>query len=886
MFDHRAHRISVVLAVAITAGFSSARADSIVADAIFDDQTWTVQGRFVWEVSNPTGEPISHVEVFLYPEIYADDPDLDDVLMPRVYPFAFSAGGQSLACEHKRLPGDIPLARIPLPEPLAPGGSTRIECGFRTDLPHKYGTFGRSFHTVTMNGGTYPLPVTLDAERGWLHDAPPALIDHTLALELPPGWGGVVGGELVGEAKERPPVAPATTRPGPRRWLPVGLVRGMEHQNLALEDGHTLTWVGRPLRRFQRRWITRAAEQVRRLLPSERGVVLVEAPLRRNLIEVGDGVVFVSDRFLEASVLFWRYHDLQLARGLLADSVIDLVDEREDPRHVPTTLDGVSWELIPSYLSARWKNHQNLKQMLERVRFLPAVDTLLETPVFPFADQIFDNPWVVDPVRADVRRFNRPLRSGRVLFLKLEDVIGTASLHEAVDAYLAGSAGDFHDVVRARTGRDSRPLAEHWLLPPSRQNLRVESVVRSRDEDGFHITEVTVRRDVLHGELTDSEVVEVRIDGPAPRKRRGRVTLRWEGQGEVASWEVKTAGRTGTVTVDPRRRVLEVDEEGIGLKRDNRVPQAVRVTGYGYFLALEATAGLGLQAYAAINFRPLYDTRHHVLMRLFTGSQVLVGTGLSYVRYFGPRRVGSYRRHRVVASVDFDYLNPRFQDTEAPFILELRGTYIWESRTGGFFPTRGGRFSVSVFGGKDIALKDDALRPIGDAVFAGVSLVGIRLFRLHPWHVIAVRGKVGVVAGNVAHREFTLGGVNDLRGIPANHILGAFRASATVEWRHFFVRDADVQLLLSRFRGLQGSFFVEAGVAADPETPPGPDQVGVSIGYGLRFFGDWLGVLPGVGGIEIAWSPNAPEGRIPLFAPYEDWPRVPFQVYIVGTQSF
>ena len=159
--------------------------------------------------------------------------------------------------------------------------------------------------------------------------------------------------------------------------------------------------------------------------------------------------------------------------------------------------------------------------------------------------------------------------------------------------------------------------------------------------------------------------------------------------------------------------------------------------------------------------------------------------------------------------------------------------------------------------------------------------------RLHPWHVLAFRGKVGIAGGNVAHRQFTLGGGSDLRGIPANHRLGKFRASGTAEWRHFFVRDADVQMLLSRLRGVQGSLFVETGfVVPELGELPQEQDAGVSIGYGLRLFGDWLGVLPAVGGIEIAWSPGAPDGRIPSTGPRESWPRIPFQIYLVGSQSF
>jgi len=867
-------------------------ADRVEVTAAIDPAAGTAGGNFSWTLSNVSGEPLGAVEVFLYPRVYLDDPDLDDQLLPRVYPFAFDPGDQVLLCDHEVVSEDPPVARIPLAAPLAPGEQATVECAFETRIPLKYGTFGRSRRTVTMNGGLNPLPVTLGPD-GWLRDAPPPSLPHDVDLALPDGWGGIVGEQLVG-LPDAGPVTAAVPRPGPRRWLSVGLHRDPQVQHLPLSGDQSVTWIGRPLKRLQRRWVRRAAEHVRSTLAAhglpapEHGVVLVEAPLRRNLVEVGDGVVYVSDRYLECASVFWRYHDIHLARALLADGMAPVVDVREQPRHAPTTLHGASWSLVPGYLRDRWRNHVNLEQLLQRVRFLPAVDQLLETPQFPFADQIFDNPWVVDPLRADVTRFNRPLRSGRVLFLKLDDLVGELSVAAAVDAWLAGSPddGDLWAVLEERSGVEVRREAERWLAPPSRQNLRVESVRRSRDDDGFHVTEVTVRRDVLQGE-PGADVVEVRLDGPPLRRKRGRVTLRWEGADEVATWEVRTAGRVGAVTADPRSRTLEVDTDGVGLKRDNRSPRAVRVTGYGYFIALEATGGLGLQAYAALNFRLKHDLRHHVLTRVFTDPEIRLGTGLSYVHYFGPRRLGGYLRHRVVGSLDFDWLDPRFRETDAPFVLEARATYVYETRVGLYFPTRGGRVSVSLFTGKDIALEDDASRSLVDSGYAGVNVIGVGMIRLHPWHVIALRGKLGVVAGNVEHRQFTLGGSSDLRGIPNDHIVGNFRTSATVEWRHLFVRDADVQMPFSRFRGLQGSLFIEAGlVSASPNSLPGPGDVGFSIGYGLRVFGDWFGVLPAVGGIEIAWSPNAPEGRIPLFAPVEEWPRVPFQVYLVGSQSF
>jgi hypothetical protein len=867
----------------------------MTVDASLDPETGLVRGSLLWSVTNPTATPLDHVELFAWPRDFREDPELGDILEVRVLPGAFEPGDQRLLCAHTDVVPEedagIPVVRIELPTALPPGETTEVACDFETVVPRRYGTFGRFRRWITLNGGLHPMPVTLASDGTWLHQAPPPRIEHDVRLAVPEGWGAVVGGALQGEL---PPslVADAIPRSGGRRWVSVSVQRAMQRQNIPLPDGQVITWVGRPLRTRQVRWVRRAVEGALTTLeqaglpPQERGVVLVEAPLRRNLVEVGDGVVYVSDRFMEAAQPFWRYHDLHLARAVTAERLADVIDAREEPLHVPTTTDGVSWELLPRYLANRWRNHQNLKFLLEQVRWLPAVDQLLEVPIFPFADQIFDDPWVVDPLRADVRRFNRPLRSGRVLFLKVEDLVGQETLDRAADAYVAtGAEGpDFWTLLAERSGKDVRGQAEHWLQPASRVNLRIERVQRSRTEDGLHLTEVVVEREVLQGEVAD-QVVEVRLNSAKPGKK-GRITLLWEGREQVASWEVRTAGRVGSVIVDPRGRTLENDADGISLKRDNRQPGAIVVTGYAYLIALDLT-GAGLEAYGALNFRPKHDTRHHVQARVFSDPEVNAGGGINYVHYFGRQRTGSYRRNRVVVGVDFEWLKPRYQRTGVPFVLEAAASYVYETRASTYFPTRGGRLQATVFGGKDIALVDDHLRSAGESMYGGFSLVGVGLVRLHPWQVIALRAKVGLVGGNVTHRKFSLGGSDDLRGIPLNHVVGTFRAMGTIEWRHFFFRDADVKLPLFRWRGLQGALFVEGGLVGNDLTrPPTMADVGISVGYGLRMYGDWFGHLPAVFGVELAWSPGAPNGRIPAFAPYEDWPEVPFQIYLVGSQSF
>ncbi len=231
-------------------------------------------------------------------------------------------------------------------------------------------------------------------------------------------------------------------------------------------------------------------------------------------------------------------------------------------------------------------------------------------------------------------------------------------------------------------------------------------------------------------------------------------------------------------------------------------------------------------------------------------------------------------------------LDQRFRATDAPLLAEVSAGYVFESRSDSYMPSKGGRFSVTATVGKDFALNGEVQRAIKDTAFLGVDVQAIRLLRLHPFHVLGLKAKAGLVLGNVEHSWFTVGGNRDLRGIPESHLLSPGRISGAVEWRHFFFKDADLPNVLHRVRALQGSFFMEGAVAAQSlSVAPTKEDLHISIGYGFRWFMDWFGILPATWGMDFAWSPGAPNGLLPIGLP-GDWLEVPFQVYFVGSQSF
>jgi hypothetical protein len=920
----------------------AAASPSISLVATFDPERQLISGSFEISLRNSSPEALAELQLFLYPEIYRDDPDLDDILLQRVYPGAFDPGGQEVSGlryqvdagawqqprEVRRAAGTIPILVIELAQPVPPDRTIVLAGEFRTRVPRRYGSFGMHAGTVTINGGLGPLLVDRDPSGQWLARAPPPILERHLQLDLPPGWEGTLGGTIVRPLTARGPRSDASPfdrdwdliaraksadsleiRERPKggltciyqqragRWITASLRRRATVHNLPLSDGNSVSFVGRARGKRQRRWLRLAVETSRALLANkgipvgEHGVTLVEAPLRRRLVEAGDGAILISDRFLEATEGLWRYHDIHLAQALLAQEIGSAVAATEDSPLQPFLRDGIAWQLIPEYLAMRWKQHVGARELLSRVDFIPEVDALLSTPLFPFAEHIFDNPRVVDRLRADIRRFNRPLHGGRLLFLALEDRVGALSLRASIDRYLLdldSAPQRFQQLLEQRTGRNTQALFQQRLGPLPRINLIAEPLQRSRDADGRHHTVVTVRREALAGEAS-AEEVEVRVRPRLPARGRWSL-LRWDGRGKSHSWELSSDRALAVVEVDPLGRHLEIDADGLSLRGDNRRPHKLKVIGSAYLVSLNATS-FEVEAYARLELRRQHDHRNRATLYAYTDKETWLGIQTGYVHSFGGIRVGTWRKHRLSVYFGVDLLSERFRPTNAPLLVQASISYTWDSRVWAFAPTRGGRVHVRLFAGKDIELQRDWQRPFRSTAYFGAQVEAIRLFRLHPWHVLALRAKVGWVTGNVIHRNFTLGGNRDLRGLAESTIVDPFRAIGTIEWRHYFFRDGDLQLPLSRMRGLQGVLFAEYGVVGadlqqDAQWWKQHATGRMSVGYGLRVYADWFGLLPGMIGIDLAWTPGSPPGRLPLPAATRYWPEVPVQIYLLAGQSF
>ncbi len=852
-----------------------------------------VTGTATLRFTNQGPAPLHELVLLLYAHRFEEvEPELNDLTYPRVYPRRFSPGDL-------RLPGveTTPVARegdpegtwvsLPLDAPLPPGETVEIALPFATTVPRRHGTFGRHRDVVALNGGWLPQVVARDDAGRWTLDAPLPVADWDVVLHHDPGWGATING-LAGVDARVGAGAPGHGTAlfseavvhyrGRGRFVTVVLHQGQQVTAVDSANG-PLTYVGRPPTRRQQQDLQRVAEAAFGLLReagadhAAGGTVVVEVPLRWRLVELGEGCVLVSDRLLEADPHLRRSHQTQLARGLLTDQLLEVAERIERPAEAPAVAEAVAWSLIPRYLASRYRFNPTAQDLLRPLDFLPSVEQFLYAPRYPFADEVLNNPYQYDPLRADIRRLHRSGISPRVSAMKVRDHVGPLVMDSAAVDWVGGHDGRFLASLERRSGLALHPTWEAWerTLPFANYHLQVQ---RQRLDDGW-LTTIELQRQLPADVPAPAERVEVRATVPATRHEpRERLELAWDGDGDGASWQLHTPRRVRRVEVDPRQQLLEIDPEGFVLRHDNQRPLRLKVYPWGSVGSIDVGNGT-FSGQVGLSGRTAFDNRNLASASAYHNAESMVGVGLGYYRYFGRSRDALYLRNRVGLSMALDLLNPYFAAVEGR--LPVGGTvwasYRFNDQFGGLFPTRGGSLFASVHTGRTwwTDLPGDAASPH----YWGASVTGEILMRLHPHMVLGWRGKAGFTTADLPHLQHTLGGVSNVRGLPAHQVTGHTKLFTGLEWRILLLRDMDLRLPLGRLRAVQLNLFGEGGWVGDGA--PTVDGAHVGAGAGLRFHFAYLGIWPAVGGIDVAWSPRASEGNLlPL----------PIQIYVVMGQTF
>lgn len=796
----------------------------------------------------------------LYPNRYETiAPEINDLNYFRIYPTGFNPGSMTVEVNTGRIrrlpreefPGHAFASWTP-EEPVEPGELVQVKMSFHTRIPEKFGTFGAWRRVMLVSGGWYPMLVNDQDVQDWSYQRLLLLANYKVTLSAPKeSWvilddqvfSPGVGIDAPDNASERLVVVDAKNRSGMFLCLAKRLV---EYRR----DGIRLLLLKRDLKRARR--VLDVMEDVRNWLSlrgialPDKDVVILEGYLTRELTFGRATLPVVSFRTYKLWTPLKRYHDLHVARAYLVGALREKISSRELPGDGLWIQEGIGWELAELYMSQKG-SPRDPRDYLRHLSWISAVDMVLYGERFPFVAEYYGNFYWSDPLRDDVSRYGHQTFNGHVAFEKLKDLIGVARVEELINHYLKSEegSGGLEVVAESVAQRDLDAFFRQWRSSPPHVNYRVEGFESVPDEDRWN-TKIAVKR---VGDLVDGPVeVEVRA-GPEQK------ILEWNPEGGTELIEVESVNPVESVQLDPRGRLWEQ------VRWDNQEPRAWKWVLQYFYLDVDFKIGKP-SAGAGFEFQRTWDPRNELDTRFFW-TQESKGGAVGYVRSFGPPTWYRGLLHRFGAFLVVERLNNDFarngvnvipgfdpNASEVDMSLGLDLGYRYDSRLDFRWPQHGSRASFWVEGGVGL--------PNRTSPYFLWSSHLVHLIPFTPRSVLALQSKAGAFfathpRGVPLPKLFFMGGIQDLRGMSEPEVVGPARLLFSAEWRWYLLRHLDWNFWFLRVRGLQPSFFVDAGtVTPGALVIPSLKQWYSDAGLALRTHFDFLGVRPMVLRIDLA----------------------------------
>lgn len=808
--------------------------------------------------------------------------------------------------------GPQTIATLTLPTAVAPGAAADIEVVFSTTLPDRLGNFGCQALACRLMGGFYPSPLGFSEHQPAAATPPgrasadgpePApLLDISATIRAPlaqfpvsggpsrraaPAPAGATGLEVFLDGERRAPGSPtiqvdAEAVPyvtlvtgGPWRGDDVA-VAGWRASYFHREPrppssaGEVLPYVREDRAGLILQTVERALGFLERrgLAPPaapgtpEPPLVLIQAPLRHELVHVHDHVILVSDRMFEIFPVesLRRYHALELIRAVFTAAADRLVAPFETDRDRSLTAELLGTALTEEYSDRAFHNLKFAREWLRPLAFIPAVDQLLYAPVVASSSSYFGELGVRSEIRDDVRQLdNRP--DGKLIASKLQDLLGSAAFSRMVEAMLVGRLPLREAALREAARRQAAAgiagpadLAwfwRQWLDGPSvppQVNYRI-SAVRFDAATSSATVDVERQGDPVR------EPVELRVTDRAG----GVHDLVWPADAQaVHRFVLHLPAGLDAVELDPRHRLVESPVGTLTAADDplvdDRVPRRLRLVYNGFGALVDATA-VDASFAAAVTVKPQHDLRNALLVVAQHSPALLVGTEASYERWFGAKA------------------NPNRLTTAAGIGLGVARLDPHFGVPAGAPAEPGWRLSASLFAEHDDrAYLIDPWRAVGLQAALGYALTALdggqrlsqatgelevlRLLELAPGQVLALDLDLAATLGDLRRRSqlLPLGGPAGLRGYGLDELLGRGRVLVRIELRNRYVSDLDWNILhFTSVRGFGGTVFVEAGaVSSCADLAPRDAGLFWDVGYSLRVFHDAFGVYQQMLSVDLA----------------------------------
>ncbi|MBW2256658.1 MAG: hypothetical protein JRI25_18965, partial [Deltaproteobacteria bacterium] len=653
--------------------------------------------------------------------------------------------------------------------------------------PRRFGDIGAiKRFGLFGNGGWYPQPIVEDGLP---------IAEWTVRVRIPDGTLGALGDTWGSDTLEWS----GTGERASLAVLPRGVATSLPITNLAEEQATVTLLSRRKPRKVLVKELSKQLADTATEGASWRGVV-VEAPLRRRLARPGRGLAYVSDRAYRVTAGFQRFHRVGVTRGVMEAFV-----DHGDPFVRAVSASGLSLRHAQVIAGA------DARSLLRYLSWIPTIDAILHSHRMPYYAEILEQAHPGDPVRDDLVEMFAPHAPGTAIALQLEDRYGPGTAWVVSEGVVLGLSLERSAIIAGV----SPSWLQSWRTPYPEQDYRLTvqpdpPLVRvEREAPSTAPVEAVVV--AIDGERS------VRVMGPGP----DTVVL-------------LPPQRPTSVVVDPGRHTSQASRLGDAWPPRYHVNLAASIT------SINLSEGY-LAGWGAAYLRRSGDTHNVLSGTIYTNSSSLVGLSFRFTRKEGRLLDGLSRPHRISLSFNPTLLNPRYASTDDGRVSLGAGLqYGWSSRTYTLFPVRGHGVALSLNAG---------FVPSTDRRWARVGAGWSGVASPHPRHALAAHADGAIATGDVDHRLLSLGGIDNLRSIPVNEVIGTRRAVGLVEYRTALIRHASVPMLLGFGTELQ----LDVGGEVGAVWVDGAAKSAAGITVGITGVGEVFGFEERAVGVTVGW---------------------------------
>ena len=898
-------RAAAVVAVVCATAAARAAPPRYDVSVRVDSEARHVEGHARITVDNDTGAPMGELWLWRYPERFATrSPALNDYNFYWVYPYRFNPGhmrtsavvvdGRAAAVEVRDHPraGKGTLLHVALDPPLAAGATAVVELDFSVQVPTRYGAFGCIHGNCTLSG-FYPMVAPTSGIAAGVDplDAMPGRGRYRFSIAVHDVSDVVVNGALralergrrldfdVGDAEG---LTLTVARPHFRELEKI--VRGVRIVYLSptgrgkpSPPEHVLPY--QPANHVDR-VLDGAGEAIDLLyelgapLPPGAEVRIVAGPLRIELAQALPGVVFVSDQLFDIFPLqrFLKFHEFELARAIYEAWIAQrtLAAERDDDRGWAP--DAAASYLVDLYTLRSYRKTEFAREILAWASFIPAIDRVMYAPQVPFASSYFYTLEDPDPLRDNLQQFDNTRPTGKTVYTKLRDLLGTHAVDSITRAQLAGAP--LRATAEKQRGESLDWFWKQWLGPYPKVDYRFADVHTERS--GKHAFR-HVARVIKVGDAPPVEPVEVR----ATDRKGNVVTQTWDGVGREHTYVFDMAAPLSVIEIDPRGRLVEdLPGSSDDLKFDDRRPPRWKFiyNNFGGLLRFFPTLGIDLSL--DFSLARILDLRHGLRFVVYRSESTQVGVTSSYSYGFGKKITAARLAQGLGFSLGVARIDPSFGQAigagaNPGTLMTASASWGYDDRLFVWEPLRALSLGAAI-------AADETVLDTGQLLSQGVASAGWEsIVPLADGQGLAMSLGAAITFGDlkIPRQMLSAGGGGGLRGYDVETLLGRWRALGRVEWRHVFTHELDINLLHSLYvRGIGGALFAEAGIVSPCESyAPNSKSAAADVGYSLRIFADWFGVSQTTINIDIAVPlVNRELDRSCFGMPVDAASRVPF----------